>query len=433
MAPAETPRPLARPEDLANLLTAAPAALTEISLVLAPQRPGWLDAAVLQAETALRGSGRPRLAAGLAAAADPAARLQRLAALARLYLPQEPWAAQGLAAPQLPWRTQLGALDGRHRTAAHLPENPPNYLWSDLGPGGAPLVMGEAVLRWQNSGRLVALSLRTGALRWSLECGPAESPVLGAGEGRVLVATRDALLCLAAENGRPLWRQAIAWAGEPLFGAAVAFCPHSHGIEARRVADGSLLWSAAPLREWTYHELRLKGDWLWAFSATEAAVLDAQTGEPIALYKLPAEKKGYRDQMLLGDQVLLVAANRLLLWNPATASSLGALQITARATAVAASKGRLYLRLDDGTVAARAREPSGANELWRSEAGAGGRAAPLAAADGVLFDAASVLWAIDEQGRSLWQTPLEAPLAHPPLWDGEFLLLCDRRGLHRWR
>ena len=73
-----------------------------------------------------------------------------------------------------------------------------------------PAVVGDTIFSAGAAGRVMSLDRGTGRVNWSVNAGRRISGGAGAGEGLVLLGTRDGhVIALDAENGNQLWESAV--------------------------------------------------------------------------------------------------------------------------------------------------------------------------------------------------------------------------------
>lgn len=251
------------------------------------------------------------LALLLAAQAGDASRLPP----APIKLWQVAWQRQLVEGPFLEWKARelggptvdpvtghvvVGTRDGR----LHAYASDGAFVWSFQGAGrfdAAPRVDGDVLYAGCNDGKLYALELATGKVRWTYDAQEevATTPVR-AGELVLAMTLQDTLFAVDAKTGAWKWHHrregregfTVHGAAAPLVSGELAVGAYSDGtVAALDVASGTVRWErkVAPAGDFVdVDAIRIQSGRLFAAAYSGAIYgLDLQTGRQLWEVKTP--------------------------------------------------------------------------------------------------------------------------------------------------
>lgn len=168
-----------------------------------------------------------------------------LVAAAPLSSAQVPTVSSGTPATQLPLTAATPPGDAAlQASAGSIDLEPTLEVALDAQPSAPAAFDATTAYVPLKGGRLVAIDLATGKLRWTVEIATRFAP--GVSDGLVLVAGDELLTALEASTGRAKWRIPVpgGFSAPPLADSGWAIAAPAGGdVMAVRATDGAVLWT----------------------------------------------------------------------------------------------------------------------------------------------------------------------------------------------
>ena len=136
------------------------------------------------------------------------------------------------------------------RGAGHLRPRPRFFRPTGAAVAAAPVLDGATAFAGDWAGRVRAVDLRSGSVRWTFDAGAriVTSPTLAelARERLLVVVSRRTVYALRASDGVPVWRRRLGEhvqiESSPAVARGLALVGSSAGVWALRVRDGAVAW-----------------------------------------------------------------------------------------------------------------------------------------------------------------------------------------------